>query len=154
MLHHHLLHVLEEALGLRSHELVALCREGNGEMRLSHYPARPGPRREAGLRRGRAEHAEEEDTAILTFRLPDPRDWLEHGNSVVMPLERQKARNTIVARCGGFLQRRIRDYLGKPSPLGTCRGVREHDAGLYSVEFVGRPDATASQSGDGKASCA
>lgn len=147
MLHHYLLHILEEALYLKNHELISLCREGNGDIRLTHYPTRSQGQVETKLRDTRDGNV---GGGLLKFDFQEPSVSLmaeEHpDSSISVPRKDQNFQDAIVVQCDDLLLRLIRGYIQRQNhaiPFHRAED-RGNESGVvfpqYSVQFTGRAD--------------
>lgn len=148
MVHHDLLHILEEALDLDPHELTSRCSAGNGEVRITHYPPIPVEQLRTGSTFRISEHT---DVGILTLLFQDSVGGLEierqDNSSEFMPVESSNIGEMIV-NCGDTLQRWTANYLRSANHRVTYpQGLEENQDSLiparYSVGFFGKADMSA-----------
>lgn len=148
LLHHQILLILEEALNLPNNELVSLCAEGNGEVRITHYPSIPVAQLKTGSTCRIAEHT---DIGILTLLFQDTVGGLEvedqNHPSLFLPVE-SKNPGEMILNVGDTLQRWTRNSLLSANHRVTYRqALKDNEVILpprYSVGFFGKADAAAS----------
>ncbi|KAJ5484700.1 hypothetical protein N7539_004688 [Penicillium diatomitis] len=111
MVHHDLLHLLEEALGLNHQELTLRCSAGNGVVRITHYPPMPAAQLRTGSTYRISEHT---DVGILTLLFQDSVGGLEverqDNSAEFVPVE-SFCVNEMIVNCGDTLQRWTANYL-------------------------------------------
>ncbi|KAF3400035.1 hypothetical protein F1880_008072 [Penicillium rolfsii] len=149
MVHHELLHLLEEAMDLNHHELISRCSAGNGEVRITHYPPVPVAQLKTGSTYRISEHT---DVGILTLLFQDSVGGLEverqdHSGEFI-PVESSSV-NEMIVNCGDTLQRWTANYLRSANHRVTYpQGLKEDTdvviPARYSVGFFGKADMSSS----------
>jgi isopenicillin N synthase-like dioxygenase len=153
MVHHDLLHLLEEALDLNHEELTSRCEGGNGEVRITHYPPVPVAQLKTGSTYRISEHT---DVGILTLLFQDSVGGLEverqDNSAEFIPVESSSV-NEMIVNCGDTIQMWTANYLRSANHRVTYPpGLEEEEdtdvvvPARYSVGFFGKADMSASMS--------